>query len=732
MAEFSFSLLFLLLAQFLKTLSQRNTSIEPNCLTTRDITRVKISDYISLFENCTTMVFVQDKFCWGTDSSTKGPIILLLFDTTISLVTGEMLQKQLSIARRRNPSQHCWATITILPETAGSSQRVKDFSFMNLPAFIDNTWRSHYFILITRFINEWPFLPLYDFNNIGLTELILVDVTIENISLLRFQYYNIYHKRNPGISRMHNREALYNMSCKPPDCFNQVVQLGVNISRQGKYFWTMEGTRYLSKAILFDLVDKISVHSSLYSRHAYQHIAEVTSFNQFLAILILQDVFTHGFSVKTPYHYLNHMLQLQRFRSRGFGFVMFDVEKYSFVSCHGVGQNSGMLDSLSSPFDRTIWISMCVAFFAVVLIIIAVHGGYISDALLFVWGTSFENAVSLSFLETRFRLKGYGILGIYTVVIVWSILVGTITTNWYKTLFTMEMIVPMVYKSPWTVLMDVEGIRILLPFSFVLGSALDRKPHDYFRFKYFYLGILRHCQRMRDSHTENNYNDRKTAIDLIKRLAPHFWINGTFSRQGDVNDPPYDKSALRDYPIQPIEYNELDSYGVVKNLKTCDKVALMDTKENIEAITNFLNDQQHQVRYVKGDGDSYFTDRRSKYRGWAIPPTRSSYVEERLKTFTSSGIMSHWKSVYYMWKPRKLLGYYANWTGPIGEAISQLDFSSKVTTGFYVYGIGATISTLVMLVEIVKHKHYLKYIFCLDYLEANFEKVISKLSRYVQ
>lgn len=130
----------------------------------------------------------------------------------------------------------------------------------------------------------------------------------------------------------------------------------------------------------------------------------------------------------------------------------------------------------------------------------------------------------------------------------------------------------------------------------------------------------------------------------------------------------------------------------------------MDTNENIAVITSFLNDHQQKVTYVKGDGDSLF----SEIRGWLVAPVRDNYVEKRLKIFTSSGILTHWKIMYSMWKPIKLLGHYANWTGPKVEPVSRLNFSSKITTGFYVCGIGLIICVLILFAEVGKHIYVTK------------------------
>ncbi|OXA41287.1 hypothetical protein Fcan01_24155 [Folsomia candida] len=135
--------------------------------------------------------------------------------------------------------------------------------------------------------------------------------------------------------------------------------------------------------------------------------------------------------------------------------------------------------------------------------------------------------------------------------------------------------------------------------------------------------------------------------------------------------------------------------GITKTLSTCGKVALVDTKENIVRITRFLNDNPGKIRYVKGDGDSFF----ASIHGWTMPPVRENYAEKRLKVMITSGIFSHWEFLYKLWKPKKLLDDYANWTHPRNTALSQLDFNSKITKTFYMCGLCLIISTAELIGE---------------------------------
>ncbi|OXA36974.1 hypothetical protein Fcan01_28257 [Folsomia candida] len=645
-----------------------------NELLTKDI-RVKVTDYFVPFINCTTMVFARDRWYPESNLPVHGPIISLVYDTNTSLVTGKTIQEKFSVARRRNKAAHCWATITILPEKAGLSKEKEYFKFVGRPCFIDRTWRSHYFILITGFkhditLNNW--MDLYVFDFLGVIELILVDINQNHSSLLQYKYHNIYynlsiplinelreHIRIPTIE-MEQSEAWYHVECSQRDCFDSFSQLGKKLSLRGKYFWTVEQLTFENIAKLSDSLDQIADKSKPNTRHVYKNLADAISFHKFLSFVILQDVLIYGFIGKRPYHIFEDMWRLSMFPTGGYAFVIHDVKTYSFVSCFGARLNSTMLDALSSPFDNTSWAYMGISFITVVLVFTSILTRCSSNAILLVIGISLENSVSLSAFEAKFRQKAYSMVGVNTLYAIWTIMVGTVFTNWYKTLFTMEMIIPTVYKSPWTGLLEVEGIRILLPFTFFGGVNFELYNGNYlYGYLIFYYQLLQFSHHIRFNGKQTN--DKKIATKLFKWLQPHFGVDD------NMNDLTFEMGRLE----QPL---------VIKSLQTCGKVALMDTKENIAEITNFLNDYHQTAMYVKVDGESFFTERRPDVRGWGMPPIRSDYVEKRLKRLISAGIVTHLKAMYKMWRPPKLLGYYANWTGPRVKPVSRLDFSSKVTT----------------------------------------------------
>ncbi|OXA47184.1 hypothetical protein Fcan01_18005 [Folsomia candida] len=651
--------------------------------------------YLYPFQNCTTKIFTTKNFVWETiHKPLYGPIVFLSYDTKLNMIERGIDFRKFSMQMRRNFAPHCWATFTILPENEYLTRNRPHPDFISLKCFIDfNVW-SQYFILVTavpHVIQKYLKSELVLFR-LSLREVIIVDVThfVTNGLKLRMLYYNMYYIKSPTVGMEHS-EPWYQIDCLPSDCFIQLTIVGQNVSRLNKYFWSTYssygGANMRNVRQLFGHADVGRIH---HSTPEYRRLSNFTSFHGFLSFWILQDVIELNFTNYKPLHFIPPIQSLGPSGSRGLNLVIYDVHTHSYVSCYQVNSNSDILSTLTSPFDGVSWTLLITCFVTVVLLLTAVLcncSAVSSDRVILMVGLTLESSVlaSRAIYEAKFSQRKHESIGMYTIIAVWIILVGTILTNWYKSCFTIEMIVPRIYKSPWTSVMDVEGIRILVPFSFLDEyDSLTVHNAEYFVYLDFYSKLY-----FRFLHTslENVTNQRLVAHKVIAKklynmLLPHFGLDENMTPVGHGifsssigKPPPYNKSALQDYPIQPVEYG--NRFEILKTLSGCGKVALMDSAENIATITNFLNDNQKRITYVKGD-DDFFTE----IRGWTFFPVRDSYAEERLKLMISSGIFAHWEFIYKLWKPKKLLNYYANWTHPKVEAVSRLDFDSKITAAF--------------------------------------------------
>lgn len=89
-----------------------------------------------------------------------------------------------------------------------------------------------------------------------------------------------------------------------------------------------------------------------------------------------------------------------------------------------------------------------------------------------------------------------------------------------------------------------------------------------------------------------------------------------------------------------------------------------------------------------------------------------------------------WNFLYKLWRPARLLGHYANWKGPNAEAVSRLDFSSKITTGFYVCLICLSISVIVLIGEIWRSNYQIKFEHWFLWVTRSGERKMCKFAGY--
>ncbi|OXA39276.1 hypothetical protein Fcan01_25880 [Folsomia candida] len=500
-----------------------------------------------------------------------------------------------------------------LPSTILSVQGgLFDIKYMNLmstTSFVHNHLAFQYYIFVTAAKHEIQeyFRKLESLEMFGLKQVVIIDMEylLEDTLLLRMHYHNIYFIEKPSVG-IESSAPWYQIHCVASECVNKLEQIGKNVSNLNKYFWSTV-TAFGQKIELSGL--KSITNGS----------RKVASFHGFLASWIFQDVLKHDLTHVRPLYSFTPIIRLNNWGSTWNIFFLHDVQTYSFVSCHQTRSNSDILTTLSSPLDDWSWALLATHFTWVVLILILLPKQLNSDGILLMIGISLENSVlSGSIYKAKFKPTKYPLIGLNTFIGVWTLLVGTILTNWYKSIFTMEMIVPTMYRSPWTTVMDVEGIRILMPFKLMGEHSVDMIKFDYFRHKYFYTQLLFRCHEIAIEPGKYKrlmvYKNRAKA--LVNMLRPHFGMDenlnikyksGVFTDFHRPDEPhPFNKSVLKGYPIQSVDYNKADSYNIVKILSTCEKVALIDKAENIVKITNFLNDNQEKRRFVRGDGDHFF------------------------------------------------------------------------------------------------------------------------------
>ncbi|OXA37913.1 hypothetical protein Fcan01_27316 [Folsomia candida] len=444
-----------------------------------DLISVNFPAYLHTFENCATIIFSGNELVWGGNEPSFGSTVLMDY------YTGSMIYDKIALHRRRNKAQHCWATFLILPEEWGMLGMDIHY-FLDLRCFVYPNYSPQFFVLFTaraplmkQYLVRDDSSPAY----FGMREFLIVDATKvgeseiglgESEKILRMAYHNIYYVKIAPVG-LGLSEEWYNLECLPMDCFDELVLLGKNVSRLNKYFWGSDTLSAQAMGNTRDSIGQDRVGSPYQSRD--RHITNLTSFNGFLDYWILQDVLFNVTTNLTAIHYM-----------------------------------SGIQS----------WACLGICFTTIVFVLTAVvHRKLISDSIYLVVGITIENSVLVSNSNYKAKIKGkkYRLAGLYMIIAVWTLLVGTILTNWYKTTFTMEMIVPTIYKSPWS-----ESARL---------AGQDGKYKRLAGYK-------------------------KTAIKLRKMILPHLGVgeggkylkNGTFSWEGFSNGlPPFEKRVLEEIPI---------------------------------------------------------------------------------------------------------------------------------------------------------------------------------------
>lgn len=463
-------------------------------------------------------------------------------------------------------------------------------------------------------------------------------------------------------------ETSFNISCpsnKARSCVDQLTQISWMVANLNKYFWIP--SYYRNKLV------PIFANKNLPKLPIISAICSVNLFHDLVSFWIFQDI-------RKPTHFPNCF----QFRSLhdmdnllGFSddsFLLYKVEKYSFLSCYNVQRDSSLLSALTSPFDFSAWLCFLASLLLVAILLTTSQNKFSSDGAQLAVGVMLESSV-LSLL--KFPKKYH----ISLVVIFWTLFGGTVLPNLYKTVFTIEMIFPTRYTAPWEGLLDIDGVKALMPLRLMTANIRSLYPYDVYA-NLFYLAIRQKALSLLEvnKHNKRYKNYRRMANLLLNSTLKNFTLHG----------PTLNHTQRRYIPIQPILYNE--TAQLIEQLSPWDKIGFLDEKENVEAILPFLNDNKDGITYLMGE-DAFFTG----FRGWPVLPIRRDYSLRRLGVMLSSGIYDHWEGLFKLVKPKKLFHHYANWTFPRLRRVAKLDFKSKIMTAFYICG-GCLLGSVMFLV----------------------------------
>lgn len=153
--------------------------------------------------------------------------------------------------------------------------------------------------------------------------------------------------------------------------------------------------------------------------------------------------------------------------------VVIPLGTYPFriVSCYQVGIQDSQFRALSDPLDGPTWTLMVTSFTAVILFF-----ALIPDSNWFITlGVLLENSVVGEPKSVTRGMPGYT-TGVEAVLLLWTVLVGTVLTNWYKSAFTIDMIRPVAVLAPWENITGFKNVRMAMRFQTVdtgVGGGLS-------------------------------------------------------------------------------------------------------------------------------------------------------------------------------------------------------------------------------------------------------------------
>ncbi|OXA42519.1 hypothetical protein Fcan01_22890 [Folsomia candida] len=269
------------------------------------------------------------------------------------------------------------------------------------------------------------------------------------------------------------------------------------------------------------------------------------------------------------------------------------MSSFSFVSCYKVKSDMFILSGLATPFDATSWISILFMVTVMALILTLLRRSSRSDGIYVMICLVLENSIpwNIKLFEERFPPKSR-VFGVRVLLGVWILTSGSCLTNWYKTSFTMDMIVPALYAPPWETWLDIEGMEALLPFNMFEFSELEPSP------PYLFFG-----QRMYDKF------HKSIRFKEIAKIMENMMLDPTYTQMLPIDNGSVEAFGTRlekmvrihliaHSPVKPIEYSE--TARLVEELSTCGKIAFIDTTGNVASLLPFLNDNPDNIKYLSG------------------------------------------------------------------------------------------------------------------------------------
>jgi hypothetical protein len=252
----------------------------------------------------------------------------------------------------------------------------------------------------------------------------------------------------------------------------------------------------------------------------------------------------------------------------------------------------------------------------------------------------------------------------------------------------MELIVPVVYSSPWSSIIDLKGFQFFMSIEKVY-TARDSLNALLAGNTGIFLGRIKEKLYSRIFYeagsNEPNLSLRykEVAAEIYNSCCTDSFVlrdKSSILNNNTALNKTYESSLMK-----LVSYKNPPEF--LETLTNCEKkTAYIDSTNNIMNLLPYLNNHKGSSKvFLKGD-DGFL----SSYYGWVITPLRRGYsfAEKRLKWLITSGLYQYWRDWYQRNKPEQLFHHYGNWSQIKPDPVLRLDFNSKISAAFYVWCIG--------------------------------------------
>lgn len=659
-----------------------------------------VDKVLDQFSPCTSALITPNKSAVFDIKPRLNPIFAFnggRLDNNSILSTADFVRKYIS--------KQCWIFIVLLPERDESFLAFDGDIDENEPVvnFIYNQLQrirltNHdccvpkYYIFLTTLKDEfvYHFIRILPSQVLNFMEFVVAEVALcvsglvvlseiidDQVVLHFINHYYFF----PRADISHPSYSITCMDVVFSNCMEKLDTVAEFVSKLNKYFWITDLLKIIPNSSFREGSKNGHFHKTVENLAILFRSSTPVNFDDFFGLWILEEVFRDlNQSENLSPNFVLHRKKELYMNPLYTEIIIYDEVGFSFLSCHKVHRYLSPLNPLTSPFDNITWIFALCTCVSVILI----TGSRSSSRTLsgFVtMGICMENSILLVYQSSLFGKK----YGTFSAIIfgVFMIFFGTMLTNWYKTSFTKEIIIPAKYHAPWKTFYDIRNFKIWMPVEAVLSNSQFQTLADEQLHYWFYMRLTAQLTRLAEY-------EGKSKIGRENRDVALAFLNG-------IKEEEITSNGRQEKQLKPLRYRDVTEF--VNNLTICDNAAYMDLPENIENILHFMNDNGKEKVFLQGDGGFF-----SAIHGWSSESIKNNYAWHRIKVMISSGIYSFWEKWFKMAMPIKLFQHYANWTYPKVDKVAKLDFSSKISTAFYIFGILVVICILSLFAEFVFHK----------------------------